>query len=120
MLLTNQPSAAVTSNRTAESTSRPRSDFGAVKRSGSRKKFGVERRFKAIEKSGKTGRRSKALLSPGKIKIKIQISLTAASTGGASTGASSDHDVPVEEVDDDGELTIPPRSLPGQEGTSDT
>lgn len=40
-LLTNQPSAAVASNWTAESISPPKSDFGGVKHSSSRKKLGV-------------------------------------------------------------------------------
>lgn len=37
---------------------------------------------------------------------------------GASTGASSTHTVSVVEVNDDGALTILPRSLPDQDGTS--
>lgn len=47
MLLTNQPSAVVTSNRTAESMSPRKSAFRSVKRSGLHKKLGERRAFQA-------------------------------------------------------------------------
>lgn len=117
-LLKNQPSALATSNWTVETTFSPMSNAGAIKRSGSRMKLGVECVLKAIKKPEKTGRRSKVLLSPGKIEIKILVLFTAASTADASTGTSSTHDAPVVEVDGDGALTIPPCFSLDQDGAS--
>lgn len=48
----------------------------------------------------------------------IPVFSNAASTAGASTGALCTHVVPIVEVDDDGALTIPPRSFPGPDGIS--
>lgn len=73
---------------------------------------------KTIKKSEKTSRRRKVVLSPGKIMIKIPVSLAAASTAGLSTGTSSTHDVPVVEMDDEGALMISLGSLPSQDDTS--
>lgn len=44
--------------------------------------------------------------------------LVIASTAGASTDAWSTHDAPILEVDNDGALVIPPRSLPHRDATS--
>lgn len=71
-----------------------------------------------IKKVKKTGRRSKAFLSPEKLKIKISVFSAAARMAGASIGASYTHGIPIIEVDDYGPLTIPSRPLPGQDGTS--
>lgn len=118
-LLTNRPSAIATSNWTAESTSPTQSGSGGVKRSGSRKKLGVKRLSKGIKKLDKTGRRSKVVPSPEKIKTKIPVSSTAASMAGASSGASSTREIPDVEVDDDGALIIPRHSSSGMDGASD-
>lgn len=116
ILLTNYPSPAVGSIRTAVSTSPAKSGFGGIKRSGLHKKPGVRREPKAIKKPEKTSRWSKAAPSLGKIKIKI-FSSTVASTAGAAIGALSVRDVPVVEIDDDSALAIPPRCFPSQDST---
>lgn len=116
-LLTNEPSALVSSNWTSESTSPPKSDSGVIKLSGLRKKLGVKRRSKTVKKLERIGRRSKVFPSSEKIKTKIPVFLAAASAAGASTGASSTHEVRIVE-NNEGALTITPRSLLGQNGTS--
>lgn len=78
----------------------------------------MERAFKTIKMSEKNGRWSKVVLFPEKNKIEILVFLMVASTVGECTGTSSTHDVPAVEVDDDGALSIPPRSLPGEEDIS--
>lgn len=78
----------------------------------------MNRAFKTIKKLEKSGRRSKVITSPSLIKIKILVTPAMASMTGASTGASSTHDVPIVRVDDDGALTASPCSLPDQNTTS--
>lgn len=112
--MTNQPSAAVTSSQTAESTSPSKSDYGGIKRSRSRKKLGLNRGPRPVRKQEMTGRRKKAVLSPRKNKIKIPVSSTVASTTRASTVASCASDVPIVKVHVDGALTTPPHFLPGR------
>lgn len=63
-LLTNQPSAVATSNRTTESTSQTKRASVGVKRSGLCKNFGVKRGIKAIEKPEKSGRRGEVVFPP--------------------------------------------------------
>lgn len=116
-LLTNQSPEAIASYRTAESTYPPEFVYGSFNRSGLRKKVGRKLRSKAIKNSNKTGRRSKALLYPKTIKIKIPVFLTAVATADASHGASSPHDVHVVEVDDNDALTNPSHSPSGQKSS---
>lgn len=118
MLLTTQPSAVATFSWTAESASPSKSGSGGVKGSSSNKKLGVDRLSNAIKKPEKTGHRNKVVPSLGKIRIKILVPSTAVSTAGACTGALSTHEVAVVELDDDGSLTVPPRSSLGPYGAS--
>lgn len=99
ILLNNQPSVEVSSTRSAESTSPPKIGSGGIKRSCSRKKLAVERGVEVITKLEKTGRPSKAVPSPDKIKIKISVSSTAASMAVASTGALSVPNFPIVKVE---------------------
>lgn len=112
-LLTNQTSVAIASNRTAISNFPQKSDSGSINRSGLGKKLGVKCGSKTIKKSDKTGRRSKVVRSPLKIKIEVPPFSAAASTAGASFSASSTHDVSIVEIDEHNALTIPSCSLSG-------
>lgn len=79
----------------------------------------MERGSKNIKKLEKIGRRSKIVPSPGKNIINSLVSSNAALTASTSTGASYTHEIPDIKVNDNGTLTIPPRSSPGVHGTSD-
>lgn len=103
-----------TSNRTEESTSLDKGGFGGVKCLGSRKQIGVKRGSRAIKKSEKTGLQCKAILFPGKIKMKIPASTAAVSTSAASTRVLFTLEVPSVVVDDDGALKILFRSASGK------
>lgn len=96
----------------------PMRGSGGIKRLGLCKKLGVRRKNKAIQKWEETGRRSKVIPSLGNFKIRNSVHSKAAPTAGTSTGASPTHDIPILDVDEDGELTITSRSLPGQASTS--
>lgn len=106
-------------NRTVESTCTLKSESVGIKRPRMRKKRGLKRGSNAIKKSEKNSRRRNVLHSPGKIEVMIPVSLAVASTAGASTGASSTHDVFTVKMEDDGPLTTLSRSLSGQNTTSD-
>lgn len=111
---------AVAFTPAAESTPLPKSGSDGIKRSCTRKKFVIKRGSRAIKKKENTDSRRKVFPSPMKIKFKMLVSSAAASTAGLSTGASFTHDVLIVAVHDDRALTIPPRSLPGQDGTSNS
>lgn len=80
----------------------------------------MKRGSKVFKKEEKTGPRSKAVPSPVKIKINILVSSAAVSTAGASTGTSSAPHVHNVKVDDDGALITSLRSLPVQNGASNS
>lgn len=83
------------------------------------KKFGVKRWSKTIKKPEETGRRSKVNSFPEKMKINFPVFSAAASTAGASTGASFTHESLGVKVDDNGALTIFLRSSSDMDGASD-
>lgn len=116
-LLTNQQAAVAKSGRTAESISPTKSDSGGVNRLASHKNLGVSVVLR-LYKPEKTGCRSKFVPSPCKIKVKIPVPSAVALTPGASTRASSTHDIPAVKVDDDGALTILSRSFSTTDGAS--
>lgn len=119
-LLTNKPSATVTSTGTAEPTSPPMNGSGGIKRSCLHKKLGIQRGSMAFKKLARTGHRSRAVPFLWNVKINIKMSSAAALTAGPFTCASSTLDVPAVEVDDNGALTILPRVLPVQNRTSNS
>lgn len=106
----NRPSVVVVSNRTAESNSPTKSDLHGVKRSGLREKIGVKRGSEELKGHEKTSRRSQATPSFGNVGINIPVFSVAASTAGAFTRAWSTPNISDVKADDDGLLTIPPRS----------
>lgn len=85
---------------------------------GREKEDGAKRRPKAIKKTEKTDLRRKSVSSHCKIKTFTRVLSAATSVGGESTGASYTHEISDVEADDDGALTISPRSSSGKGGIS--
>lgn len=115
--LANRPSAASTSSKTAESTSPSKGGSGAVMCSASLKKTSFKRGFKQAKKSEMLGRRSTAIPSPVRKKIKFSVLETADAMGGSDTRPTSAV-APDISSNDNGALTILPCSSSDQAGAS--
>lgn len=117
-LLTNQPSAVATCHRMAHSSSPSKSVSGGVEPLGLRKKICLKCGSQAIKKLKKSCRQSNIAPFFGKIKMRIAVLTSAASTDGASTETSSFFEIPDVEVDEDEALAIFLYSFSGNGGTS--